>query len=440
MISKLKTTLKNKSFKELFKNSSYVMISKTLAIIMGFLTNILIARYYGAETLGIVTLINTFITIMSMLILFGTSTSILKLIPQYVVQYSVSDAYSLYKKIFKLLLLWGTFLSIFVYFLSDILEIYIFKIYNIGFYFAIVAIFIIPIALKNYTLASLRALKDMKIFAIIDFLPSLIIFIGILTFIFLYDSRFSPIFLYIIAPTIVFLISIFIVQKKFKLKLDNTTTLSSPRSTRIIIFTSFPMLLISAMHIIMANTDIIMIGIYLTEKEIGIYSVAVKIALLTSFVLHSVNLVVSPQFSRYYHSNDMLKLKESVKNSSKLIFISTFPLLIILIIFGKYILQMFGEEFMDAYIVMVILILGQIVNSLCGSVGYFLNMTGYQKDYQNIIFIGVLINIILNILLIPNIGLIGAAIATTLSLLYWNFAALIFMKKKFNFTTLYDWR
>ena len=67
----------------------------------------------------------------------------------------------------------------------------------------------------------------------------------------------------------------------------------------------------------------------------------------------------------------------------------------------------------------------------------FLNMTGNQIVYRNIMFMAAVLNIVLNLLLIPRLGFNGAAIAATVSLCFWNIAILIYIKMKFGKTTGY---
>ena len=63
-------------------------------------------------------------------------------------------------------------------------------------------------------------------------------------------------------------------------------------------------------------------------------------------------------------------------------------------------------------------------------------MTGKQKTFQNIITISTIINIVLNFILIPNYGLIGAAISNVISICLWNFVSMIYVYKYYNVVTL----
>jgi len=130
---------------------------------------------------------------------------------------------------------------------------------------------------------------------------------------------------------------------------------------------------------------VIMLGMFRGEAEVGCYSVSVKLATLTSFILTAVTSMAAPKFSEYYHANKQVELFHIAKKSTKLIFWTTVPLLLFLLIFGKYIIiTLFGNDFIASYSAMVILVCGQFVNSISGSTGMFMSMTGKEKQYRNI--------------------------------------------------------
>ncbi len=90
-----------------------------------------------------------------------------------------------------------------------------------------------------------------------------------------------------------------------------------------------------------------------------------------------------------------------------------------------------------AYLPLVLLVIGQFVHSISGATGLFMNMTGHQNVFRNIVFIAAVSNIGINLLLTPRYGIYGAAIAAMVTLTGWNIATLVFMKRKFGKTTGY---
>ena len=183
---------------------------------------------------------------------------------------------------------------------------------------------------------------------------------------------------------------------------------------------------------IMSLTDKLMLGIFKTPYEVGIYSVALKLATITSMVLTAINTIVAPKFSELYWEYNLEDLKKVIRFSAKIIFFSSAPILLIYFLFSHQILSIFGKEFVQGASALIILSVGQFINSASGSVGYFLNMTGHQKVFRNIVFISSFVNIVLNYLLIPILGYNGAAFATAFSISLWNIMALVYAKIKFK--------
>ena len=118
-------------------------------------------------------------------------------------------------------------------------------------------------------------------------------------------------------------------------------------------------------------------------------------------------------------------------------FFLTIPILILILFFSEFILRLFGEQFILGSLCLNILIAGQLINVLCGSVGYILNMTEYQNIFKWIIVFTVIMNVVLNIVLIPLYGIFGAAVASMISLILWNMISCIYIYKKFNISTIW---
>jgi O-antigen/teichoic acid export membrane protein len=186
------------------------------------------------------------------------------------------------------------------------------------------------------------------------------------------------------------------------------------------------------MWVITSQVDILMLGAYSNAENVGIYSVVIRFGLIVSFILTSINMVLAPKFAELFYSNKHDSLIKVAQKSSKLIFYTTVPIVVLFILFGKNILNFFGADFVPGYEALVLISLGQFINSICGSVGYFMNMTGHQSSFNKIIIVSTLINVILNWLLIPRWGVTGAAFSSLISTVFWNFGAALFIKFKFK--------
>ena len=196
-----------------------------------------------------------------------------------------------------------------------------------------------------------------------------------------------------------------------------------------------PMLMIVGTQVIMSNTDVIMIGMIKDTSQSGIYSAAARLATLVSVSLVFVNLVLTPYISEYFHNERRKELQHFISLAARIAALFAVPLFFVLMIYGKYVLGFFGSEFKNGYYSLVILITGQLVNVLSGSVGYIMIMTGEQKQAAYVLAGSAGLNIFLNFLLIPAFGIEGAAVATTVSLILWNVVLIFYIKRRMHLNT-----
>lgn len=193
---------------------------------------------------------------------------------------------------------------------------------------------------------------------------------------------------------------------------------------------SAPMAISAASFLLMQSLDVLMLTSFTNYESVAFYSVAVKLTLLVSIVLSSVNAVIAPQIAEDYAAKRMETLKLKIKRSTRLIFLITMPIILLLAFGSMFILSFFGEEYPIAHNALLILLAGQMVNALCGSIGVYLNMTGKQMVFQFILLSALILNVLLNFILIPKFGMTGAAIATSGSMILWNLFAVIYVYKK----------
>jgi len=262
-----------------------------------------------------------------------------------------------------------------------------------------------------------------------------IIFFLLLTKFYNFGQFTVPVYAFTFAVVVVMIVSLIFIFKKFR-------GIQSKRifTNKEIIKTSFPMMLSSSVLLLMAWSDTIMIGIFKTEADVGVYNVALKLAMITGIVLGAVNSIVAPKLSETFNNDRMNEFRKLIKQSTRIIFFSTLPILIILFLFPEFLLSFFGTEFAMAKTTLLILLVGQVVNVMSGSVGYILQMTGKEKAFQNILLLALVINIILNILLIPKFGIEGAAVASSFSLLLWNLSSVFYIYRRYNVSTFFTIR
>jgi O-antigen/teichoic acid export membrane protein len=415
----------------------WALSAQVIATALGLLFNVLMVRIYGAEVVGIVAVINSFLIMVTIITLMGTQTSILRLIPEHLAKYSPTSAFKVYRKAQYMVIGVSIITGVLFFFSAHLIADKVFHKPHLTYYFALASIFVIFKSLMLLNIQAVRGLKLIKIFALMQVLPQtfnlvLLIFLGLL-----WSSRDIPVYTVLGSFALTGMLGWFIMEFAFRHKMRPQDPVHNVPVSKIF-FISLPMLMTAAMNFVIAQTGVIMLGIFRSESEVAYYAIVVKLASLTAIILSTVNSMVGPKFSELYHLKKMNELFYVAKKSAKLIFWATVPILLGLIIFGKPIIRIaFGQEFIVAYPALVMLIIGQFVHSVSGATGLFMNMTGNQNVYKNIIFISAVLNISLNLLLTPKYGIYGAATAAMFSLSGWNLCVLCYIKKKYGITTAY---
>lgn len=179
----------------------------------------------------------------------------------------------------------------------------------------------------------------------------------------------------------------------------------------------FALTLLTAVH---ARIDVLMLGAMMGVSNVAPYSVVLLLSTLVSMVLEVANASLAPNFARLYAAQDMDALQGLMTKSTRVVMGTSTLFTLALLLLGPLILAFYGPVYRAAYPVLVVLIVGECINTFMGSVGMVLSMTGNERYIIRSRFVGAVVYIILNALLIPAFGLMGAAMATTLSMFVWN--------------------
>ncbi|MFM7016098.1 MAG: flippase [Bacteroidota bacterium] len=200
---------------------------------------------------------------------------------------------------------------------------------------------------------------------------------------------------------------------------------------------SMPMMLTGSMFFILGWTDNIILGIFRSSEEVGMYDAAFKLSTLSAIVLLAINAIQAPVFSELYHKKEMGRLQQIILKSNRLLFFTSLPLTAILCLFPTHILGFLGEGFKGAWLALILLSIGNFINSITGSIGILLQMSGHQKQYNNIITLTAIGSIIANFILVPQFGLVGAAISSSAAKIIQNLLSVAYAKRELNILSIY---
>jgi O-antigen/teichoic acid export membrane protein len=172
--------------------------------------------------------------------------------------------------------------------------------------------------------------------------------------------------------------------------------------------------------------DVVIAAGMTSAEDAGAYFAAQKTALLLALVPTAVGLVGAPMIASYFHAGDIEGLKRLCARMSLIITIPALVSFVGLAVVGNWLLAFFDPAFADAYGVLMILGFGALCGAATGPTGYFLQMTGRERDYLLVLVVSYCLTLAMQIALGWHYGIIGIAIGTTLgSIVGYVWAAIL---------------
>jgi O-antigen/teichoic acid export membrane protein len=163
---------------------------------------------------------------------------------------------------------------------------------------------------------------------------------------------------------------------------------------------------------------------FLTLTEVGIYNVVLPTALMALFIGKSVILVFFPMVSEMFAKKENRLITLGINKLSHYTFVLVTPFLLALIIYAKDFIQLlFGAEYLSGTLALQIVVVGTLFYLVSTIYTGTLSAIGQPKEVTKIILIAAMINIVINLIVIPIYGISGAAFATTISYLFVYFTS-----------------
>ena len=416
------------------KESSITFVGMVYGNINRYVYTAILARWVGIEFLGIYSLANAIMIIFEMISKMGLETGVMRFVSRLDIETQKKEIQLVIQSALKMSMIFSIISSILLILFSSLLV----QVFNGGYLFKITLIvFACTIPFNVTTLISAfstQGFKLLKYKVIITQLlnPSVLLITMLLAFNLM--SKEMAIILPIPLTGIVGCFIMFFMLKK--LVVMNIQSIIKSKFNNDLLKYSIPLMLVSILQVLMHWMDILMLGYFTDTTTVGLYHPAARTAGLLQALLLSFLSIYAPTISELDSKKKYKKMERIYKLVTRLLLTFSIPISIILILFPTKVLLIFGPEYMAGSTVLILLTFGAFFQTIFGPAGPLLSMSGYT----NIVFINSLIafvlNFILNIILIPRFGLVGAALSTLISMLLLGIARTIEVKIIFNFSFL----
>ena len=180
--------------------------------------------------------------------------------------------------------------------------------------------------------------------------------------------------------------------------------------------TSFPIFMVEGFYLLLTYTDVLMLQQFRPPEDVAVYYAAAKTLALVAFVYFSVAAATAHKFTAYHIAGDRERLAAFVVDAVRWTFWPSLAATLVILALGRPFLWLFGPTFVDGYPVMFVLAIGLLARASVGPVERLLNMLGEQRACALVYAGAFAFNVVACVILIPRLGMLGAAIATATAL------------------------
>jgi O-antigen/teichoic acid export membrane protein len=181
----------------------------------------------------------------------------------------------------------------------------------------------------------------------------------------------------------------------------------------------------TVVQVALQRADVLIISALLGPTPAIMYVAATRIVALGSLGVQAIAMTVEPQVARHSVKGEIAAMNQVYATSTGWLMLVNWPIFVLAIAFAPTLLSLFGEEYRAAAPVLIILACASLLSNGCGVVDSILTMTGRTKWILGNVTLALVVNIALNLVLVPRIGSTGAAWAWAAAIVLNNVLPLV---------------
>ncbi|MAE43271.1 hypothetical protein CMO93_05850 [Candidatus Woesearchaeota archaeon] len=416
--------------KSAVKGATVVLIISLVAAFLGYIVRFMLARNLTVEEFGLFYAVFAFLGLIGIFKSLGFDKALVKFIPEFIHKKEKDFIKSSIIYVTIIQLITNSIIIIAVYLFSDFLASHFFNNPQAGIVLRLMAIAFFIDSFVFVLKFAFQGFKKMAYFSGLDLIRMLlivaIIFIGLK----LNYGLLSPIVAYIVVPFILMIIFGWILIKNVFPEFFASKFIVDKILLKKIAHYSIFILATTVGVVILGYTDIIMLTYFSGLTSVALYSVALPTAKVLLYFPRAINSILFPLTSELWAKKKEKILVEGMRALYKYSFIIMIPLVFMMFSFADLIINVFfGKDYILATNTMKILSIGMIFATVNGICSEFFSGIGKPQIYSKIVYYAAIFNVIANLILIPILGIIGAAITTSLSYFIMMLMSLINIRK-----------
>lgn len=289
----------------------------------------------------------------------------------------------------------------------------------------LMAMAVLPLSLFYVGVGTLRGLQDARHKVLVADVLLPVVEIGLILAAARYGFGLSGMVVAYIGAVAVAALATFLAVRR----LDGSLFRSRTLMPRQLLLFSWPLIIVSVMTVVNKWIDVLMLGWLVESAQVGVYEVALAVSGLMLVFLSSVNYMFMPVISELTGAVDRGRIREVYGTVARWLILLTLPLVVGFLLFPAQVLTLlFGAEYVGGTVALRILTLGYFYWVAVGPAGMVLIALDMTERFMvAMVALGV-VDVVLNLLLIPRYGLAGAAVAMTAGMVVANTILLAYVR------------
>jgi O-antigen/teichoic acid export membrane protein len=410
------------SLGKIARGAGLAVIALTLGSLFSFIFRLIIARYGAPADYGIFSIATAVLNIAALLAGMGLYQGATRYIAFFRGKGDAAKVKSTISASIKLAAVASIVLSLAIFLTAEPMALKLFHTTEAALPLKIFAAGIPFFTLIQVLVAVFRGFDRIEPTAIFQYLVLNILFVIFLSLIIIAGLPVIAIFYAYLATLVITFCTLAVyTARRLPSQTGSAAAVDARPVTRQLLLFSLPLLGVSVFGMVTMWTDTLMLGYFKTPETVGLYNAAAPLARFVSEPLAALILIYTPVATGLFSRNRISELRTTYAISTRWLVFITIPVFLVLFLFPEAVLNLFfGAAYTPAAVALRIMSLGFIINNLLGPNGASLVAMGHPVFLMWTNLAIAVISITLDILLIPPLGIVGAAISSVTSVTLVN--------------------
>lgn len=417
------------------RGATIVLVISLVAAFLGYVVRFVLARNLSVEEFGLFYAVFSFLGLLGVFKSLGFDKALAKFIPEFLGKKEHGSVKGIIFLSCGIQFITNILILLVVYLLSDYLSTHFFKNEAATTIIVWLAIAFFLDSFLQVLKFAFQGFKNMVLFSGIDVVRMIALVVLILFGFHKGYGLLSPVIAYIVTSAVLLPFFYLLFTRKVYPLFSTTKARLNRKLSRKVRKYSLYVMATTVAGVVLGYTDIMMLTHFTTLTAVGLYSVALPTAKVLLYFPRAFGGILLPLTSELWNKKNDVVLRSGIEALLKYSFVAIIPIVLAMLSFSNEIINvLFGKQYVAAAPALEILSIGMVFGTLVGVSVNVLNGIGQSKLNSLTVYSAAVGNFFLNLLLIPLLGFMGAAIATTISYGIMLVVGMAFMKKHVTFS------